>query len=228
GAGPAAARNAGWRESTAAVVCFTDDDCEPASGWARDLAAPILAGETEAAAGATVVAPGASAGDRAWGAIVDHLQRQSAAPRSPSPGFAPTANLACSRRLLEEIPFDESFAAAAGEDRDWAQRAAARGRAPRYVPEAVVIHRPGLRVAGFVRQQYRYGRGAARYRQAASGRRIGPPAFYAGLVRAGFAAGPGAGTLVCAAQLATVAGVVVERIAGVAASARSAARRQGR
>jgi GT2 family glycosyltransferase len=31
--GPAAARNVGWRSTSAAVVAFTDDDCVPAPGW---------------------------------------------------------------------------------------------------------------------------------------------------------------------------------------------------
>jgi glycosyltransferase involved in cell wall biosynthesis len=213
GEGPAAARNAGARESRAAVLCFTDDDCEPAPDWAQALAAPIFAGEVAAAAGTTEVGDGAGAADRAWQAIVAHLQRHAVTARSPSPGFAPTANLACSRRLLEELPFDESFPAAAGEDRDWADRAALRGAAPTFVPGAVVVHRPGLGAAAFLRQQYRYGRGAARYRDAAVGRRTGPPSFYAGLLHSGFAAGVSVGVLVCVAQAMTAAGVAAELLA---------------
>src|SRR3954467_3430323 len=30
--GPAAARNLGWREATAEIIAFTDDDCIPDSG----------------------------------------------------------------------------------------------------------------------------------------------------------------------------------------------------
>jgi glycosyltransferase involved in cell wall biosynthesis len=217
GRGPAAARNAGAEAADGDVVCFTDDDCEPEAGWAEALAAPVLAGEAPSTAGRTVVDADAGAADRAWQAIADHLQRQASTPSSPSPGFAPTCNLACSRELLTRIPFDESFPAAAGEDRDWAARAAAIGAAPRFVAAAVVIHRPGLRAGSFLRQQHRYGRGGARYRAADSSRGLGSPGFYAGLVRAGFAAGPGAGALVLLAQLATGAGVI-----------REAARRRGR
>jgi len=157
------------------------------------------------------VAVDANASDRAWQAIADHLQRSAADPGSPSPGFAPTCNVACSRALLEAIPFDESFPTAAGEDRDWAARAASRGAAPVYVSAALVTHRPDLTTATFLRQQYRYGKGATRYRSAAHNRRLGSPSFYAGLLRAGFAAGPGPGVLVCAAQLAVIAGAFVER-----------------
>lgn len=211
GRGPAAARNAGAGAAGGEVVCFTDDDCEPEPSWAAKLAAPILAGEAECTAGRTVVATDASAADRAWQAIANHLQRMAAEPGSPSPGFAPTCNLGCSRRLVEELPFDECFPLAAGEDRDWAARAAARGTSPGFVPAATVVHRPGLDARSFLRQQYRYGRGAARFRAASQNRRLGSPSFYAGLLRAGFAAGPRAGSLVCTAQLATAAGTLTER-----------------
>jgi glycosyltransferase involved in cell wall biosynthesis len=216
GKGPAAARNAGVKAVDGDVVCFTDDDCEPGAGWAATLATPILSGEAKCAAGRTVVADEAGAADRAWQAIADHLQRTAEDPGSPSPGFAATCNLACSRRLLAELPFDESFPTAAGEDRDWAAHAAVRGATPHFVPEALVVHRADLDARSFLRQQYRYGSGAAQFRANAPGRRLGSPSFYAGLLKAGFAAGPGAGALVCAAQLATATGIL---------SARAAARR---
>jgi GT2 family glycosyltransferase len=211
GRGPAAARNAGAAAAGGEVVCFTDDDCEPAAGWAEALAAPVLSGEAAVSAGRTVVGPEASAADRAWQAIADALVDASREPGSPSPGFAPTCNVACAAALLAELPFDESFPRAAGEDRDWSERAAARGAAPLPVPAALVVHRPGLRATSFLRQQFEYGRGGARYRAAGGGRGFGPAGFYAGLLRRGFAAGPASGVLVLAAQLATAAGVAAER-----------------
>jgi len=216
GRGPAWARNEGVERAQGEVVCFTDDDCEPTAGWVEALAAPILAAEARAAAGPTVVGPEATAADRAWETILAYLQQQAGTPGTASPGFAATANLAASRTLLEELPFDESFPMAAGEDRDWAERAASRGAAPRFVPAAVVAHSSGLSGRSFLRQQYRYGKGAAGYRNAKSGRGRGSPSFYAGLLRAGFNAGIAPGFLVCAAQAATLAGVL---------SARAAARR---
>ena len=211
GRGPAAARNAGAGGASGGVVCFTDDDCEPAPGWVAALAAPILSGGARCAAGRTVAGAGSGTADRAWQAIVNYLQRAATAPGSPSPGFAPSCNLGCSRELIGELPFDESFPTAAGEDRDWAARAAARGAVPAFAATATVVHRPELSAGAFLRQQYRYGRGAARFRAASPGRGLGSTRFYAGLLREGFAAGFRVGSLVCAAQLATLAGIIVER-----------------
>jgi glycosyltransferase involved in cell wall biosynthesis len=211
GRGPAWARNEGVRRAQGEIICFTDDDCAPFPGWAEALARPICAGEAQATAGATHVAAGATPADLAWEAIVSYLQEQANKLGTSSPGFAATANLACSRGLMELIPFDESFPVAAGEDRDWAERAVRQGAAPQFVPQALALHEQGMRVRDFLRQQYRYGRGAARYRGAASDRAFGAPSFYAGLLRRGFVAGPTSGLLLCAAQAATLAGVICSR-----------------
>jgi GT2 family glycosyltransferase len=210
GRGPAWARNEGVRRARGEVVCFTDDDCEPVVGWVEALVAPILAGGVEAATGPVTIGEGATPADRAWEVIVNYLQVRARAPGSASPGFAVTANLAARRSLLERLPFNESFPAAAGEDRDWGQRVAREGSPARFVPEAVVEHQSGMGVVSFLRQQYRYGRGAARYRQSGIERRPGSPSFYLRLLRAGFRSGFAPGLLVTAAQAATLAGILAE------------------
>lgn len=210
GRGPAWARNEGVRRARGEVACFTDDDCEPEAGWAEALAVPILAGEVEAATGPVAIEEGATAADRAWEAIVHYLQVRATASGTASFGFAVTANLAARRSLLGRLPFDESFPAAAGEDRDWGERAARAGAAPVFVPAAIVVHRSGMRTDDFLRQQFRYGRGAARYRAGGADRRRGSIAFYTGLLRAGFGAGLFPGLLVTAAQAITAAGVFRE------------------
>lgn len=205
--GPAWARNEGVHRAQGQIVCFTDDDCAPFPNWAETLARPIQAADAQATAGPTHIAAGATAADLAWESIVSYLQEQATKPGTSSPGFAATANLACTRTLLEQLPFDESFPAAAGEDRDWGERAVRLGAAPQFVPHALVLHQPGMRVREFLRQQYRYGRGAAQYRGTSSDRSFGSAQFYAGLLRRGFVAGPTPGLLVCAAQVAALAGV---------------------
>lgn len=212
GRGPAWARNEGARRAGGEIVCFTDDDCAPLSGWVEALTAPILAGEAEATSGPVSVGEGATAADKAWEAIVGYLQVRGAVPGTASPGFAVTANLAARRSLFDRLPFDDSFPAAAGEDRDWGERAAREGGVLRYVSEASVVHQCGMGARAFLRQQYRYGRGAARYRSAGPGRGRGSAGFYLGLIRAGFVAGVVPGLLVSAAQFATAAGVFRETV----------------
>ena len=209
GRGPATARNLGARAADAELVAFLDDDCEPLPSWAGRLAgAALLSG---VAAGSTVSPPGASALVCAAQAITNHLQLDSrdAAGRL---GFAPSCNLAATREILTRFPFDTGYVRAGGEDRDWCERLVSGGVAIEYAPDAVVVHSPHLDLAGFVRQQYRYGRGAARFRAGGDSRRLSGPRFYARLLRSGFRGGKAAGFAVIAAQGATAAGVVAERV----------------
>ncbi len=207
GRGPAAARNAGVRAARAGVVCFTDDDCAPTPGWADALARRIADG-ADAAAGPTRNAGRHSAAAAAQ-AITCHLTETSLDPRTGRLAFTPTCNLACRVEVLRALPFDEGYPLAAGEDRDWCSRLVAAGHTLVHVPEAVVDHHQELSAAAFWRQQVRYGRGAHRFHRD-SGRGLAPPRFYTGLLRRGFAAGPAAGAFVCAAQVATAVGIVLE------------------
>lgn len=209
GVGPAAARNVGARAAGGDVVCFIDDDCEAEAGWAAGLA--TIASDQGSAAGRTIAPPRAPAAVLASQTIVELLTLSSLDRASGRLGFAPTCNLAVTREALSLLPFDESFPLAAGEDRDWSARAADAGHAPIYAPDAVVVHRQELTPRAFIRQQFAYGRGAARYRAVAPGRKLARPGFYGALVRRGFAGGAAAGALVVAAQFATVAGVAAER-----------------
>ena len=208
GAGPAAARNAGARAARGEVICFIDDDCEPEPGWARSLAgAAALAGT---AAGWTVTAAGSNRFARASQALTNELQQTSLMPDGRL-GFAPTCNLAVCRETLDELPFDESFPAAAGEDREWCARAAANGLGPCFEPAAVVRHRPRADAAGFARQQLRYGRAALRFRaRDASG--TGARLRTGQVARLAVRSGPAVGGLIAGAQLLIVAGMASEAL----------------
>jgi len=216
GAGPAAARNAGAEAARGDVICFTDDDCEPEPDWAAALGA--AATRSGIAAGRTVTPPGAAAPARATQAIIDHLGEWAGRTGSPSPGFAPTCNLGVRTDLLRSHPFDDSFPAAAGEDREWSARLAAAGVKPERVPGAVAVHNIGGGLRTFAQRQFRYGRGSARFRTSAGGR--GPLAFYLGLLREGFSRGAGAGVLVAAAQVIGACGAAFEALRRAAAGRR--------
>ena len=208
GRGPAAARNLGAQAATGAVVLFTDDDCVAGPLWAQTLAHACPEGG--AAAGVTVADPAAGRAAAASQLLTHTLQLASLDAHADALGFAPTCNLACRPDVLRELPFDESFPLAAGEDRDWCSRLADAGVALRFVPDAQVEHHPSMGLGGLLRQQLRYGRGAVRFRAAGSGRRLSAGPFYGKLAIAAVKAGPATVVLVALAQAAVATGGLLE------------------
>lgn len=208
GTGAAAARNVGARAARGSVLLFTDDDCVPARRWVAELAR-VLGDGVDVAGGRTENGVPGDPFVAASEAIREHLEQWSR--ERSRPPFIASNNLACTRELALAMPFDEAYAAAGGEDRDWCARAALRGARFAYADAAVVTHVPGIDLAGFWRQHVRYGRGAYRFGgSAASGGRLQPPGFYVSLVRRGFAEGLLPGLLVALAQVATTAGYARE------------------
>jgi glycosyltransferase involved in cell wall biosynthesis len=201
GTGPAAARNAGARRARGTILCFTDDDCVPATDWAEKLSEAIEAG-ADAVAGGTL---------GVGGALADASEVISGAPAAAEP-FAPSNNLACTRAAFEAVPFDESYRHAAAEDREWCARLVAAGYVLRSQQSARIVHRQQLTLSSFLSRQVRYGEGAYRFRKTAR-RPLEPAGFYAALVRRAFARGFTVGLLVALAQVATALGWVVGRAA---------------
>ena len=76
GRGPAAARNAGWRASTAPWIAFVDDDVEPPLGWVRSLTEDVHRAERPRRRGA-----GAGRGAAARRPGADRLGAQRRRPR---------------------------------------------------------------------------------------------------------------------------------------------------
>ncbi|WP_432420733.1 HAD-IIIA family hydrolase [Nocardia farcinica] len=115
GRGPAAARNAGWRQSGAAWIAFLDDDVVPAPDWPARLAEDLLDLDPRVAA------------------TTARIEVPLPADRRPTDwergtaGLATarwiTADMAYRRRVLEEVGgFDERFPRAFREDADLALR----------------------------------------------------------------------------------------------------------
>jgi HAD superfamily hydrolase (TIGR01662 family) len=121
GRGPAAARNAGWRATSAPWVVFLDDDVLVAPGWGRALAADLEGLDRDVAGSQGRVRVPLPAGRRPtdWERNVAGLQT----------GRWITADMALRRSALVSVEgFDERFPRAYREDADLGLRLARRGR----------------------------------------------------------------------------------------------------
>ncbi len=132
--GPAAARNAGWRAATGAIIAFTDDDCVPDPGWLSAGVRAFDAPEVDAIGGRIIVPLPPDPTD---------YERDAAGLTHAE--FA-TANAWCRREALVAVGgFDQRFTAAWREDSDLQFALLTAGRVVRSAPDAVVVHpvRPG-------------------------------------------------------------------------------------
>jgi mycofactocin system glycosyltransferase len=161
--GPAAARNDGWRASSAPFVAFVDANCEPDAGW-LDVLLPHFADPQVAAVAPRIVPPGSGSGTMAaYEAVASPLDLGDSEaivrPGSPVP-YVPTAALVVRRSALEELGgFDESLTV--GEDVDFVWRLVAAGWTVRYEPRAAVRHPIRSSWPAWMAQRYRYGTSAA-------------------------------------------------------------------
>jgi glycosyltransferase involved in cell wall biosynthesis len=200
GRGPANARNVGIRQAQAAVIAFTDDDCEVPRDWAARLLARLEDTSASVVGGRLVAAPDAPRPARLSQAISSGLAAALNVPVTDA-RFLTTNNAAYRAEALRAIGgFDESFDGAAGEDRDLHARLRAAGQRLVYAPEIVVLHRPLLDWPGFLRQQARYGRAARRYYATPQRRRV-TVGEYARAFRAAFGEASGGDRLLLLAAL---------------------------
>jgi GT2 family glycosyltransferase len=131
GAGPAAARNEGWRVARASLVAFTDDDCVATPGWLEALVGACLARPGAIVQGRT--APREDERDR-----LGPFSRSLWVDGGP---YYQTCNIAYPRELLERLGgFDADAFPFVGEDTDLAWRAIESGASVAYEPSAVVHH----------------------------------------------------------------------------------------
>jgi histidinol-phosphate phosphatase family protein len=138
GAGPAAARNLGWRRARAEWVAFLDDDVVPSPTWLADLAADLagLGPEVAGSQGRIVVPLPAGRRPTDWERNVRGLETARWA----------TADMAYRRDVLARVGgFDERFPRAYREDADLGLRVVGAGY--RIVPGHRVVAHP-VRPAG--------------------------------------------------------------------------------
>lgn len=215
--GPAVARNAGIAVAAGDFIVLTDDDCRPEPGWLAAFARAVQSTRGAGLGGDVKPAPENGICGNASQLLISYLYNYT---DSRMPFFC-TNNVAFPRALLMEIGgFDETFPLAAAEDRDICGRWNARYPL-RHAPEAVVLHHQDLDFLGFLRQHFRYGRGAFQFHarrgvRGDSGVQVAPVQFYWrmllfpwGYSSAGVAALQT--LLLVASQIANAAGYFYER-----------------
>jgi glycosyltransferase involved in cell wall biosynthesis len=201
--GPAAARNAGWRQARGRVIAFTDDDCIPDEGWL--------------AAGVRVIREGATG---ASGRIIMPLPEDPTDYERNAAGLATsefvTANCFYRRSALEAVGgFDERFAMAWREDADLWLTFIGRGEPLVAAEDAVVVHplRPapwGVSLSQQRKSQYNallYKKHPVLYRQRVQ---PGPPRDYYAIV--GSIAGFVLGILLRRPRVAVASAVIWTRL----------------
>ena len=195
------------------LICFTDDDCEPAPGLGPPVAPRRGAGRPRRAARSSP-AGAHPAVLTASQAIVEHLTVSSLDPatgrrRGVRADLRPRGD---SEALVASLPFDESFPSRGQRIATGASACGGRGMSPhsRRALSSSTARRLGRRRLRPPAVPLRARRGAlpgTRRRAACQAR----PGFYTGLIRRGFDDGAAAGGLVVAAQALTAAGVSAAR-----------------
>ncbi|MDO8125614.1 MAG: glycosyltransferase [Candidatus Brocadiales bacterium] len=154
-AGPAAARNRGWKASKGDIVCFTDSDCIPASNWLSTL--------LEHYKDSTLV--GAVCGSYKI-ANLESLLAQCIheeimfrhSNMSNNVRFFGSYNLSIRRSVLEEVGgFDETFLQASGEDNDLSYRIKKAGYNIIFDNKALVAHYHRDSLYRYLKDQYIHG-----------------------------------------------------------------------
>ena len=188
-AGPATARNTGARLAQGTYLVFTDDDCMPHEDWLSSIDRWTSSLSDEFAIGGhTVNVLTDNVYAAASQGIIEYLYEYFGG-HSATRRFFTSNNLVVPReQFLSLGGFNETFALAAAEDRDFCERWVAAGKRLQYADDVRVRHAHVLDFPRFSRQHFNYGRGAfdlhrSRAQRGERALKIEPLRFYAGLVR---------------------------------------------
>lgn len=175
GVGPYAARNLGWRSTTADVVLFLDWRCRPDPRWVAALV-DALEDETVAVAGTdTRVLSGPTLAARA-AARQDFFNTRVYLERPYFLPFLPTNNFGTRRSVL--LALDGFVEVRSGGDADFCWRAQIAGLGSvRGVTQPLMSWTPRTSLLDYLRQHEKYGRSNNRLRRdfAEHGLELRPP-----------------------------------------------------
>jgi glycosyltransferase involved in cell wall biosynthesis len=176
-----AARNRGVRDARGEVLAFTDSDCIPAEDWLERGHARVMAlAEPAFVAGRIDV----FAQEPADPTPAERYEQLHAFPQrrfAEEMHFAATANLFVRRDVFARVGEFSDELISSG-DREWGQRAAARGVAAVYADDAPVRHPARRSLAELARKARRVQAGLAQLRRI-RGESLGPGAAIRPLLR---------------------------------------------
>lgn len=187
-AGPSSARNAGAAIARGTLLAFIDIDCRPAADWLTLFEEHFALDPTKMLGGRTVNGLNGNSYSAASMLILDAVYAFYNHNRGDA-RFCAASNVAVGAETFRTLGgFDAAHFSRASEDRDLCDRWRHAGFRIVYVPGAEVRHVDPLSFRRFWRQNFGYGRGAWRYRQARADRQSGEfredVAFHTSLSRA--------------------------------------------
>ncbi len=134
--GPGPARNCGVARARGDILAFIDADCHAHPGWLaaieaafRDPGTQIVGGDVRV----NILDPDNPTALEAYESIYAYRNKMYV-----SQGYSGTGNLATRPDIIADVGGFAGIGVA--EDRDWGQRAGARGYHIRYLPDMIVFH----------------------------------------------------------------------------------------
>ena len=141
------------------------------SGWLRAFEEGFAEAQVAALGGQTLNAYPDSIPAETWSHYMDYVRQVLMRDREGNLLLLLSNNVAYRREVFKALGgFDATFPLAAAEDTELGHRLVGSGYRQQYYPPARVWHYHKTTYGGYVRQQFRYGRGDHYYRSALSSR----------------------------------------------------------
>ncbi len=153
-AGPASARNNGWRNSRGEAICFTDADCMPEPDWVSKLVRHYNMNDIGAAAGSYSVHGSPYLLDKF---VHYEIKNRHSRMGEFTHSFG-TYNVMVKKAILEATGgFDPGYCDASGEDTDLSYRIVKAGYKIYFERDALVSHKNILKFRRYLAVQFKHG-----------------------------------------------------------------------